>query len=659
MPARRTRVSPDALSSLTRHSTIRGSVRRCVSSASYYTTRQLSTRAMDASLEATAPPVSSYFGKPAPLASLDSAAMSEPPTGSFEACESVVDDLVGDDDPGHLAGAFAKLGEDHRCPSTVEETTGRGYFSPGHTLPSEEVRDVQDVRNFREAWAFAPSWDRSRLAQYTRAPEHTSKDEQRLANASTATPFFPSASVGVQKMPPTEARSAPPSPFVSRRASADSISVGATPMDSPSPISPLDWSRTPKSIPHAAAAPVAGGASGASRAFAACTSSGAPVPGGHAPGTRSPLSSPSESSGAGLGLGGSMCTDMYNYLPMRRAHSLDFNRSPEQRHQQQQSSPMSFAGYEQVSDSRGDYSPYAQRTATTCPPCDNAHEQLPYDMYESLDDQYDRYDDRYDSYDDQDSEHSRAEYYYSQNSLYKTELCRSWEETGACRYGGKCQFAHTRGELRPVMRHPKYKTETCRTFLQSGHCPYGTRCRFIHYRVPHRNLANGTLVAQAHDVILEDWRSNESFHRTGGSPMGRRVAEQPNSVPSNGFARVHPGVGVGSAPPTSPQAHHVREIPAVDQSSRSSRLPVFANMREAGVDLIPSRKALFKDSKRAEDDSQDVLEDVARDVARRAVDVTDDDEGAFQFALTAERRASAAAAAAAVRGGHDAQACVM
>jgi hypothetical protein len=27
----------------------------------------------------------------------------------------------------------------------------------------------------------------------------------------------------------------------------------------------------------------------------------------------------------------------------------------------------------------------------------------------------------------------------TQHSLYKTELCRSWEESGACRYGHKCQ----------------------------------------------------------------------------------------------------------------------------------------------------------------------------------------------------------------------------
>jgi len=67
----------------------------------------------------------------------------------------------------------------------------------------------------------------------------------------------------------------------------------------------------------------------------------------------------------------------------------------------------------------------------------------------------------------------------SQN-LYKTELCRSFEETGSCRYGLKCQFAHGRAELRPLTRHPKYKTEVCKTFHTIGTCPYGKRCRFIH-----------------------------------------------------------------------------------------------------------------------------------------------------------------------------------
>ncbi|KXZ56598.1 hypothetical protein GPECTOR_1g538 [Gonium pectorale] len=70
------------------------------------------------------------------------------------------------------------------------------------------------------------------------------------------------------------------------------------------------------------------------------------------------------------------------------------------------------------------------------------------------------------------------------NTLYKTEMCRSWTETGSCRYGSKCQFAHGTEELRPIIRHPKYKTEHCRTYAATGACQYGNRCRFIHAAPP-------------------------------------------------------------------------------------------------------------------------------------------------------------------------------
>uniref|UniRef100_A0A3Q4GGE6 mRNA decay activator protein ZFP36 n=1 Tax=Neolamprologus brichardi TaxID=32507 RepID=A0A3Q4GGE6_NEOBR len=66
------------------------------------------------------------------------------------------------------------------------------------------------------------------------------------------------------------------------------------------------------------------------------------------------------------------------------------------------------------------------------------------------------------------------------STRYKTELCRTYEESGACKYGAKCQFAHGMDELRGLNRHPKYKTEPCRTFHTIGFCPYGARCHFIH-----------------------------------------------------------------------------------------------------------------------------------------------------------------------------------
>ncbi|KAK9802695.1 hypothetical protein WJX73_007421 [Symbiochloris irregularis] len=83
----------------------------------------------------------------------------------------------------------------------------------------------------------------------------------------------------------------------------------------------------------------------------------------------------------------------------------------------------------------------------------------------------------------------------SVNTLYKTELCRTWQSSGNCRYGGKCQFAHGSAELREVDRHPKYKTELCRTFVVTGSCPYGQRCRFIHERV--NQLAAAHMLRQA------------------------------------------------------------------------------------------------------------------------------------------------------------------
>ena len=65
-------------------------------------------------------------------------------------------------------------------------------------------------------------------------------------------------------------------------------------------------------------------------------------------------------------------------------------------------------------------------------------------------------------------------------SLYKTELCRTWEESKECKFGTGCLFAHGKAELRQVPRHPKYKTEICRAYHTVGTCAYGARCRFIH-----------------------------------------------------------------------------------------------------------------------------------------------------------------------------------
>ncbi|KAM6956377.1 mRNA decay activator protein ZFP36L2 [Aplochiton taeniatus] len=79
------------------------------------------------------------------------------------------------------------------------------------------------------------------------------------------------------------------------------------------------------------------------------------------------------------------------------------------------------------------------------------------------------------------------------STRYKTELCRPFEENGACKYGEKCQFAHGYHELRSLSRHPKYKTEPCRTFHTIGFCPYGPRCHFIHNAEERRSPSNANM----------------------------------------------------------------------------------------------------------------------------------------------------------------------
>lgn len=100
------------------------------------------------------------------------------------------------------------------------------------------------------------------------------------------------------------------------------------------------------------------------------------------------------------------------------------------------------------------------------------------------------------------------------SSRYKTELCRPFEESGTCKYGDKCQFAHGIGELRTLTRHPKYKTELCRTFHTTGFCPYGPRCHFIHNSEDSKKCLLNTLQGPANLPVA----NNSSLSPTSMSP---------------------------------------------------------------------------------------------------------------------------------------------
>lgn len=102
---------------------------------------------------------------------------------------------------------------------------------------------------------------------------------------------------------------------------------------------------------------------------------------------------------------------------------------------------------------------------------------------------------------------------------YKTELCKSFTETGSCRYGAKCQFAHGKEEIRPILRHPKYKTEICKTFHTTGTCPYGIRCRFIHTKSKEESILAAPKPKVANASEEEDDDSDSSVTPPPGIPV--------------------------------------------------------------------------------------------------------------------------------------------
>eukprot|EP00873_Tetraselmis_striata_P039636 jgi/Tetstr1/459900/TSEL_005242.t1 len=181
------------------------------------------------------------------------------------------------------------------------------------------------------------------------------------------------------------------------------------------------------------------------------------------------------------------------------------------------------------------------------------------------------------------------------HSLYKTELCRSWSETGSCRYGLKCQFAHGAEELRPVQRHPKYKTEICRTFAVTGTCPYGTRCRFIHYMRPAKTSPPGMeppehspawpaaapAFSQSPPVCGADAHAAALLFGPTTPPQlaGKSAPSPPGATP-----RTAPAAPCGPEPPaTTPPASRPPACP--------HRLPIFDRILEDSAGAEPHKGA--------------------------------------------------------------------
>ena len=71
---------------------------------------------------------------------------------------------------------------------------------------------------------------------------------------------------------------------------------------------------------------------------------------------------------------------------------------------------------------------------------------------------------------------------------YKRDICKNWRDTGFCRFGDACNYAHGLEEMRAVDRltedklkaHEIFKTQNCRAFWKGKFCQYGKRCQFRH-----------------------------------------------------------------------------------------------------------------------------------------------------------------------------------
>ncbi|KAK7103075.1 protein TIS11-like [Littorina saxatilis] len=160
------------------------------------------------------------------------------------------------------------------------------------------------------------------------------------------------------------------------------------------------------------------------------------------------------------------------------------------------------------------------------------------------------------------------------SARYKTELCRPFEESGHCKYGEKCQFAHGYHELRNLSRHPKYKTERCRTYHTIGFCPYGPRCHFIH----NEEERNERVQCRKNSSNCNILQQQQQQQQRVSNPSTSGISQRPNNLCGlNSIGSSFESVSTSSSSPGN-----------LSPSLTEDLFPSIGTFSPSSVDAVPS-----------------------------------------------------------------------
>lgn len=179
--------------------------------------------------------------------------------------------------------------------------------------------------------------------------------------------------------------------------------------------------------------------------------------------------------------------------------------------------------------------------------------------------------------------------------MYKREICKNWSETGVCRYGTKCQFAHGLDELsdnhvlylseQKQGQNDKYKSQNCRQFYRERFCPYGKRCHFRHeyrsFKKIHRHFYIAHLSATRfthHDILAESKLAPDSVFEIESSSAGMTTAPSEDS-----FEVLKVGQKSGNSDLSTDNESEQGAPDDTINHLYSRRLPVFVALEEADI----------------------------------------------------------------------------